>query len=283
MKYDWLSKIIVLLPLIFLSSILQAQHRSDEDSAYKVTDVDSAVQQPPAEESFDEANKDTGSAFSKSVYFLDKRLQQNGGGPDSLQYRNLPDTAMKKLKTDDQFWYANYEFEKKKKEEQVKEDDNLPLIERDIFQKILWMVIIGAFVAVIILYLANSNVNLFRKSQQKITEDDEGYAETDNIFEINYQREIDKAISSGSYRIAIRLMFLRLLKNLSDKNIIHYKQDRTNFDYLLQLQTTKYYQDFFRLIRFYEYSWYGQVDVDQEKFPAIKNEFENFDRNLNSR
>ena len=75
-------------------------------------------------------------------------------------------------------------------------------------------------------------------------------------------------------------MFLRILKNLSDKKIIQYKQDRTNFDYLLQLHSTKYYADFFRLTRNYEYSWYGQFDIEPEKFSIIKNDFENFDRNL---
>ena len=59
--------------------------------------------------------------------------------------------------------------------------------------------------------------------------------ETENIFEINFQQEIDKAVQAGNYRLAVRLLFLRLLKNLAEKNIIQYQQDRTNFDYLMQL------------------------------------------------
>ena len=102
-------------------------------------------------------------------------------------------------------------------------------------------------------------------------------AETDNIFEINYQKEIDKAVSKGNYRFAVRLMFLQLLKNLSDKQVIHYRQDSTNFDYLLQLHQTRHYQDFFRLTRNYEYSWYGQFDIDPDTFSLIRKDFENFD------
>jgi hypothetical protein len=274
---------MLIAPWIFSPLVIAAQNEEEKDTAsYKITGIDSVVQEPPAEESFDEAYKDTTPSFSRSVYFLDKRLQQHGGGPDSLQYKDIPDSAVKKLKADGHFWYVNYEFEKKKKEQQVEEDEeeHTPFIERKFFQTILWMVIIGAFVAVIIIYLANSNVRLFRKASKTITEGRDGYAETDNIFEINYQHEIDKAISNGNYRFAIRLMFLRVLKNLSDRNIITYKQDRTNFDYLLQLNSTKYYKDFFRLTRFYEYSWYGQFDIDKEKFPAIKNDFENFYHNL---
>jgi hypothetical protein len=197
-----------------------------------------------------------------------------------LQLRKLPDSVLKKFQSDDAFWYVNYPFKNEKKEI---EKENIPFTEQPAFQTILWLVIIGGFAAVVIMYLANSNVGLFRKPNKPIGDSEEGNIETDNIFEINYQREIDKAVSNGNYRLAVRLLFLRSLKNLSDKKVIQYKQDHTNFDYLLQLHSTKYYEDFFRLTRNYEYSWYGQFDIAPEKFIIIKNDFDNFDRNLNNR
>jgi len=103
----------------------------------------------------------------------------------------------------------------------------------------------------------------------------------DDIFAIiNYQLELDKAAASGNYRFGVRLLYLRLLRNLADRNIINYTQDRTNFDYLAQLQPTGYYTDFFRLTRHYEYSWYGQFPLEQDKFIIIRKEFENFDKRL---
>ncbi len=217
---------------------------------------------------------------STTVYFTHKALQPNGGGPGSLQNRNLPDSITKKLKADKSFWYVNYPFEKEKKE--IEEEDP-PFIEGKLFQTILWLLIIASFAVFVIIYLNNSNVRLFRKADKAIAEGEEDGVETDNIFEINYQREIDRAVNNGNYRLAVRLMFLRVLKNLSDKKVIQYKHDRTNFDYLLQLHSTKYYNDFFRITRNYEYSWYGQFDIAPEKFTIIRNDFEDFDRNLNSR
>ena len=104
--------------------------------------------------------------------------------------------------------------------------------------------------------------------------------ETEDIFQINYQREIDRAATAGNYRLAVRLMFLRLLKNLSQKNIIQYGHDRTNFDYLMQLRSTSYYNDFFRLTRNYEYAWFGNFEVNEEMYHVIKNDFEKFDNGL---
>jgi hypothetical protein len=75
-------------------------------------------------------------------------------------------------------------------------------------------------------------------------------------------------------------MFLQLLKELSNKNIIRYQQDRTNFDYLMQLHGTKYYEDFFRLTRNYEYAWYGLFDITESKFELVKKDFNKMNSQL---
>ena len=82
-------------------------------------------------------------------------------------------------------------------------------------------------------YLADSNVGLFRRRKTLVDPASTGEEEIpEDIFAINYQKEIDKAAAQGNYRLGIRLMFLRLLRSLSEKkNIIQYKRDRTNLDY----------------------------------------------------
>jgi hypothetical protein len=282
-KYYGAKKILLLLPFLFFSLLLYGQYQEIDSTRLLSRDLDrisDTLEEPtPAEDDItdDEEYKDE-PAVTNTNYFLQKEFQANGGGPDSLQLRKLPDSLIKKLQKDDAFWYVNYVFEEEKKK---REREQIPFTETPLFQTILWLIIIAGFVAFVIIYLANNNVRLFRKANKTIDTDRESDIETDNIFEINYQKEIDKAVSNSNYRLAVRLMFLRALKNLSDKKIIEYKPDRTNFDYLLQLHSTKYYDDFFSLARSYEYSWYGQFDIDPDKFPFIKNDFENFDRKLN--
>jgi hypothetical protein len=278
-KYHCIKKIVLVLLSFFFSGLIHAQSGDQPDTTRLLSrDMDSVAEslEPPRQEPADENSKDR-TASTASVYFVRKELQANGGRPDSLQFRKLPDSLVKKLQQDDDFWYANYPFEKKEEKKR-----KIPFTQQPLFQIVLWLVIIGGFAAFVMIYLANSNAGLFRRSSKALSSGDEADADTGNIFEINYQREIDKAISNGNYRLAIRLMFLRLLKNLSDRRVIEYKQDRTNFDYLAQLHSTKYYTDFFRLTRNYEYSWYGQFDIEPEKFTIIKKDFENFDRNLNN-
>ena len=197
---------------------------------------------------------------------------------DSISPRTVPDSLVKELQADDAFWYANAEIRKRQEE---KEKGKLPLSRQAWFQTLLWVIIIAGFAGFVTWYLAGNNIALFRK-KKKMVDDEAGEEElgTEDLFAINYQREIDKASRQGNYRLATRLLFLRLLKNLSERNIIEYKQGKTNFDYLLQLQPTGYYPDFFRITRNYEYSWYGQFEVSEEKFQIIKKDFDQFENKL---
>ena len=99
-------------------------------------------------------------------------------------------------------------------------------------------------------------------------------------FEINYKERIDRAVNAGNFQLAVRLHFLQMLKILSGRNIIQYKHDRTNFDYLMQLRSTSHYNDFFRLTRNYEFAWFGNFAVNEEMYHVIKNDFEKFDSGL---
>jgi hypothetical protein len=144
----------------------------------------------------------------------------------------------------------------------------------------IWIVILAIFIGGILMYLGGNNIGLFRK-KNVLTGDGEKEEEiTEDIFAINYQKEIDKAAAQGNYRVAIRLMFLRALRNLSEKNIIRYKQDKTNLDYLMELHPTAYYNSFFRITRNFEYSWYGQFAVSEEGYKVIRSDFDQFDKAL---
>lgn len=267
-KYRSLLLVLLLFSSLSISNIALAQ---DEDTTYLISEE--PLQDTDTLEMIEEDTEYTppDAPEERKEYFLQKYLQSSGGGPDSIQFRQLSDSFASALKKEDAFWYVDHSFEKKKKQAKAKEKKSF--MESQVFQTILWILIITGFVAFIVFYLANSNAGLFRKANKSIRGDNENEEMPENIFEINYQREIDKAIQKKNFRLATRLMFLNLLKELSDRHIIKYQQDRTNFDYLMQLHGSKYYEDFFRLTRNYEYAWYGLFEIPDSKFELIKNDF----------
>lgn len=220
----------------------------------------------------------------------------------SVEQRNLPGKVVKNLKEDKDFWYADADIKKNKtnklvvterekgqkvqkgnKEHAIKEQQTetyKPVPQRSWFQTFIWIIILAVFVGGLLLYLGGNKVGLFRKKRVLTGATDEEDEITEDIFAINYQKEIDKAAVLGNYRVAIRLMFLRLLKNMSEKNIIRYKQDKTNLDYLMELHPTGYYTHFFRITRNFEYSWYGHFVVNEDGYKIIRNDFDQFDKTL---
>jgi len=275
-------KTILVSGLLFFSFLSNAQ---DEEKI--VADTTAIMAQP---------DEETEVGVSSS----EKNPFSNRWDTLSVKQRSLPGDAVKKMKEDEDFWYANANIKKKKSKEQiayekeqgrkgqkgkneqaVNERDNsyVPLGQRSWFQTLLWIVILAVFATGLAIYLGGSNVGLFRKKNVKAANAGEEEI-TEDIFAINYQKEIDKAAAQGNYRLAIRLMFLRLLKNMSEKNIIRYKQDKTNLDYLMELHPTNYYNSFFRVTRNYEYSWYGQFNVSEDAFKLIRSDFDQFDKEL---
>ena len=253
-------------PLLLFLLLLPVWARAQTDSTILADSLPQQVIEAPAEEQT--AAEETVEEI-KSDYFLKK---WNSPVDSAIVQRHLPDSIIKKMQQDDDFWYANAVI--KEKEPGDKRSDYIPLGQQQWFQVLLWLLIIGGFVAGIFLYLG-----LFRRKNKPIQSPEEELV-TEDIFAINYQKEIDKAETSADYRLAIRLRFLRLLKVMAEKEIIQYKQDRTNLDYLLQLHPTGYYNNFFRITRNYEYSWYGKFEVAEGAYKIIRNDFDQFDRQL---
>ncbi len=259
-------RIILSCALIFFPGILSAQS-GNTDSTVRET-----YQEPPPEQ---------GPVIDTVAPDETKRYFRERSASDSfiLEPRTLPADHVQRMKKDKSFWYADAVI--KKKEPPKSGKAYTPLSEQTWFQTLLWLVIIGGFAAALVWYLSGSQVGLFRKKSKAVPGAEETEEMPEDIFSIRYQREIDKAAAQGNFRLAVRLHFLRLLKLLAEKNMIRYKQDKTNFDYLVELRPNPYYPHFFRLTRHYEYSWYGHFAVQEEVYRVIRGEFDRFEQEIN--
>lgn len=270
-------RLLLLASFLLLTSVVQAQNSSDTIPTVE----EGVIVEPPPPEVFNNEEEDEEEGEKEpAAYFT--RIEEK----DSLvlHQRRLASGYTEELKKDDDFWYADKEFEKKKEKKEINKSPNpeyVPLMQRTWVQTLLWIIIVGGFAYAIMWYLMDSQVGLFRKKNVPVSNND-GMADEmpEDIFAIKYQQEIDKALAQGNYRLAVRIHFLRLLRNLSDKSLIQYKQEKTNLDYLMELSSKTWYADFFRLTRHFEYSWYGQFEVQEETYRIIASEFNQFEKKL---
>jgi len=78
---------------------------------------------------------------------------------------------------------------------------------------------------------------------------------------------IQDAIQNRNYKLAIRYYYLLLLKNLSEKELISWQQEKTNEDYIKEIASNnRLNTDFKNLTYLYDYVWYGEFLIDEEKF-----------------
>ena len=95
----------------------------------------------------------------------------------------------------------------------------------------------------------------------------------ENIHEMNFDALIQEAIASSEYRKATRLVFLNALKILADKNFIQWEQGKTNQDYLSEVTIADLKPGFNELNYYFEYAWYGNFNINHEKFLKVQRVF----------
>ena len=87
-------------------------------------------------------------------------------------------------------------------------------------------------------------------------------------------------MSIGNFRLAVRLQYLQVLKKLSDKGYIDWRINKTNTDYVDEIKSKSFSGMFTRLTFDFEYVWYGEKQVNQEEFFEIRQQFQQFNKQV---
>jgi hypothetical protein len=198
--------------------------------------------------------------------------------PAATRQRPLPDSVYDNLRKDKDYWYVN--MAPPRKQPKKSQSSDMPgWMQSEALRTIILILIIAIFLAAIIWFLASSNIKLF-ESPKKLLNDENVEITEEDLFSINYDNEIRTALLAANYRLATRLWYLRSLKELTEKNLIQYKHEKTNTQYLDELYETRYYHSFSKLTRNFEYAWYGKFELNEMSYKIIEKEFAAFNSNL---
>lgn len=145
------------------------------------------------------------------------------------------------------------------------------------FWKIFFIVAFSAGIIFVIIKLMGMDITLLFKGKPRVVE--VPYSESlENIHEISFDEEIERAIENHDFRLATRLLYLKTLKRLSDAGRIKWELDKTNSAYVGELRHPVQKKLFGVLTREFEYVWYGGFPVDLPVFERIRNSFRDFNR-----
>ncbi len=179
-----------------------------------------------------------------------------------LYMRNI-DSLLKALQEE--------ELRKQKKEPVRKFVNPFPFL-----RFLLWALAIGIVVFVIYrLFLGRDGLFASPVKNKKLE------VEAEPLTDENYiDQQLNQAVNSGNYRMAIRFLYLQTLSKMADKGWLQLSPDKTNYQYVNELTQKQFKKEFARVTLHYEYAWYGDFAIGRDVFDPVKKEFEDFQTNV---
>ncbi len=214
-----------------------------------------------------------------SIFCISSLYAKQGSAYDSsqVQVRQIPEKTIQSYQKDTDFDY----------DRQIPKEESL----WDRFWEWVWyrydelmhtkygpltrniiFILIGAGVLFFIIYhiLRGNTSTIFQKSRE---ENNHFLIETEDLHQIHYDEAIRDALKNGDYNLCIRLLYLKSLKVLSDKQLIEFNINKTNTTYLLELPGNELRKPFAALTRKFENVYYGNMQVNKNEVDEMQEKF----------
>ncbi|MFY0601748.1 MAG: hypothetical protein JXR03_18890 [Cyclobacteriaceae bacterium] len=141
---------------------------------------------------------------------------------------------------------------------------------------VMQLIVIVLFIALIVWLLYTIvGGELFKSQPKRIKSDSEldDYDFNEVPEKTDLERWLDKALSKKDYRMAVRIYFLMIIQDLEKKGLIRWKKEKTNWDYLADLDGHQLQPSFRDRTMDFDLIWYGEKPISEE---AMTNKIENF-------
>ena len=130
---------------------------------------------------------------------------------------------------------------------------------------IIIFVLVALFVLVvlIVMRLRGGRYQRIRRRPQVVALDSESELLLDN------EQLAQRAVAEGRWRDAVRHMYLVFLRDLRDANLIDWRAEKTNRDYVREVSTSSFAEAFKGLVYDFERSWYGADETTSNDFERV--------------
>lgn len=138
------------------------------------------------------------------------------------------------------------------------------------FEPLFWIFLVVLIILIVVFIFKFFNINPKTLFGKKKMDAPDISIYTEDVNEMNFDILIANAIASGDYRLGTRYSYLSCLKNMSDKSIITWKPNKTNYSYQYEIGNTALRSTFVDSTYIFEYVWYGEFPLDESLFGAVK-------------
>ncbi len=146
-----------------------------------------------------------------------------------------------------------------------------------------WVFYVGTIVLITLLLFFLLRVfqgRIFKKGKGEESTDLDYDTFTEDINEMDFDTLLQESIDKKLYRRAVRILFLKSLKELIDKNLIQWEENKTNQDYIYEIKSRTVREGFEHVSDVFEYVWYGEVELNSNVFTQVQKEFITFSKQI---
>lgn len=158
-------------------------------------------------------------------------------------------------------------------------DKSLSVVFTKAFWITIFVVLLTFLIIAIVLRMQGVTLRNLLGRRKIDTEESEFYSEDVNT--MDFDNLISESVKTKNYRLAVRFLYLKNLKALSDRLIINWSPNKTNYSYLYEINSENLRSDFVESTRIFDFVWYGEFQLDESSFNDAHNVFNEFNRRIN--
>lgn len=161
-------------------------------------------------------------------------------------------------------------------------------IDFDFMKFFLRALLVIAAIAILVFIISNflGLKTTIRPRNKKIIATTDEDINIENIEEHIHESDLDsfinKAVRQENYSMAVRLYYLAIIKELSNKKLILWKKNKTNRNYISELTASKFQEPFANATLIYEKAWYGNQKIGALEYEQLKPKFNQIIQSINT-
>ncbi|HYE55190.1 MAG TPA: DUF4129 domain-containing protein, partial [Chitinophagaceae bacterium] len=213
---------------------------------------------------------------------VDEEVRKSPRIADTPVFRQVPDSAIRRLQRQKEFEYANDpEYWVKADEDDASSDGTTyrrsweDRISESWLRYVIFALLVGILLYAIVKIAISNKLILFKGTGPSMTDEEQELLQQQNIRDL-----IAEAEQKQQFRLAVRYRYMQLLQDMDERQLIQLDAKSTNWDYVNRLGSHPLKKQFLLLTRAYEYAWYGEFEVNAEQYGFIKTEFEKLENSL---
>lgn len=134
-----------------------------------------------------------------------------------------------------------------------------------------YLLIAVVLLALVFLILRFVSPDLLRREKRQKQRIDTRAVETLDPDEL--REALRLALDSGDLRLAVRIWYLIIIRELSARRLIRWNIEKTNNQYLAEMGNHALLPEFRKTTKAYERVWFGEETIGPQRYRALENDF----------